>query len=152
MPCPPVTDVLPPATPFETKTTNPTSKPTPPSDSHCQFSYHLVHASNPNYPHTPAPSCLTSNQTLSPGSSVIRIPRIPAFSTPTTVPSPSSTHFTVSLPVCLGADEIAYFILKSWCFESVWIGVLKELTNQLSIHIFKIECLILVMVLFKLWN
>jgi hypothetical protein len=34
-------------------------------------------------------------------------------STPTTVPSPSSTHFTVSLPVCLGADEIAYFILKS---------------------------------------
>jgi hypothetical protein len=73
-------------------------------------------------------------------------------STPTTVPSPSSTHFTVSLPVCLGADEIAYFILKSWCFESVFIGVLKETTNTLSIHIFKIECLILVTVLFKLWN
>jgi hypothetical protein len=63
-------------------------------------------------------------------------------SVPTTVPSPSSTHFTVSLLVCLGADEIAYFILKSWCFESVWIGVLKEITNTLSIHIFKSECLI----------
>jgi hypothetical protein len=66
-------------------------------------------------------------------------------STPTTVPSPSSTHFTVSLPACLGADEIACFILKSWCFESVWIGVLKEITNALSIHIFKIECLICTM-------
>jgi hypothetical protein len=63
-------------------------------------------------------------------------------STPTTVPSPSSTHFTVSLPMCLDADEISYFILKSWCFKSVWIGVLKEITNTLSIHIFKIECLI----------
>ncbi len=73
-------------------------------------------------------------------------------STPTTVPSPSSTHFTASLPVRLGAGKIAYFILKSWCFELVWIGVSKEITNALSIHIFKIKCLILVTVLFKLWN
>jgi hypothetical protein len=82
MPCPPVTNVLPPATPFETKTANPTSKPTPPFDFYCQFSYHLVHASNPNYPHMPAPSCLTSNQTSLPGSSAIQIPRIPAVVPP----------------------------------------------------------------------
>ncbi len=83
MPCLPVTDVLPPATPFETKTANLTTQPTPPFDSHCQFSYHLVHASNPNYPHhTPTPSCSTSNQTSSPGSSSIRIPRIPAIVPP----------------------------------------------------------------------
>jgi hypothetical protein len=36
--------------------------------------------------------------------------------------------------MCLGAAEIAYFILKSWCFESVWIGVLKEITNTLYTH------------------
>ena len=121
MPCLPVTNVLPPATPFESKTANLTTQPTPPFDSHCQFSYHLIHASNPNYPPR---SCIKS-QLPSPHADALLLdlqPNLVAWfklhsnstntchSTPTTVPSPSSTHFTVSLPACLGADKIAYFI------------------------------------------
>jgi hypothetical protein len=66
-------------------------------------------------------------------------------SNPATVPSPSSTHFTASLPVRLRRRRDSLkpnkcFILKSQCFELVWIDVSKEITNTLSIHIFKIEC------------